>query len=175
MASFSNGEENEKVVMEWALVGKVLLPTKVHATTVLGVMKPAWGNLYGLKIRTIGNRGDNLFVAEFGFKQDMEWALGGLPWVVGKHAVVLRDYDENLKPSEIRFDRMDIWVRIMNLLLGWMNERRGARAMGLIGEVKKMDVDSDGKASGPFLRARVAIEISKPVRRGVLLKTKKDG
>ena len=46
--------------------------------------------------------------------------------------------------------------------------------MGLIGEVKSMDVDKDGKASGPFLHARVAIEVAKPVRRGVLLKMKKD-
>lgn len=32
-----------------------------------------------------------------------------------------------------------------------------------------MDVDVDGKAGGAFIRARVAIEIDKPVRRGVLL------
>jgi hypothetical protein len=37
-----------------------------------------------------------------------------------------------------------------------------------------MDVDWDGKASWPFLWARVAMELAKPVRRGVLLKTKKD-
>jgi hypothetical protein len=42
--------------------------------------------------------------------------------------------------------------------------------MNLIGNVVKMDVDADGKASGAFLRARVAIEIDKPVRRGVLLR-----
>ena len=41
--------------------------------------------------------------------------------------------------------------------------------MSLIGRVVKLDVDVDGKASGAFLRARVAIDIDKPVRRGVLL------
>jgi hypothetical protein len=55
-----------------------------------------------------------------------------------------------------------------------MNKSRGERVMGLIGSVKKMDVDKEGKASGPFLRARVAIEVTKPVRRGVLVKTKRD-
>lgn len=33
-----------------------------------------------------------------------------------------------------------------------------------------MDVDGDGKASGAFLRGHVAIEIDKPLRRGVLLR-----
>lgn len=45
--------------------------------------------------------------------------------------------------------------------------------MGLIGNVVKMDVDGDGKASGAFLRAWVAIEIDKPLRRGVLLRVSK--
>jgi hypothetical protein len=37
-----------------------------------------------------------------------------------------------------------------------------------------MDVDKDGKASGEYLRARVSIELAQPLRRGVLLKTKKN-
>jgi hypothetical protein len=175
VVEFSGDEEgDDSPMVEWALVGKVLSPTMVHAAAIQGAMKPAWGNPAGLKIRMIGKKGDNIFVAEFDLKQDMERALGGSPWLVGKHAVILRDYDESLKPSEISFKRIDIWARIMDLPLGWMNKNRGERAMGLIGNMKKMDVDSDGKASGPFLRARVAIEIAKPVRRGVLLKTRKD-
>jgi hypothetical protein len=39
--------------------------------------------------------------------------------------------------------------------------------MSLIGEVMKMDVDATGKASRA--RARVAIELDKPLRQGVLL------
>jgi hypothetical protein len=46
--------------------------------------------------------------------------------------------------------------------------------MGLLGEVVRMDVDGEGKASGPFLRARVAIDISKPIRRGALINRSKD-
>lgn len=45
--------------------------------------------------------------------------------------------------------------------------------MNLIGQVVKMDVDADGKASGALLCARVAIEIAKPLRRGVLLRMNK--
>lgn len=45
--------------------------------------------------------------------------------------------------------------------------------MSLIGNVVKMDVDHDGKASGAYLRGRVSIEIDKPLRRGVLLRMSK--
>jgi hypothetical protein len=157
-------------LVEWAVVGKVLSPSLIHVNTVRAAMKPAWGNPYGLKVRAIGERGDNMFVAELGSKADMERILASASWMVGKHAVILKEYDEKLSASEIVFDRMEIWVRILNLPLGWMNQQRGTRAMSLIGTMIKMDVDDDGKASGAFLRARVAIEIGKPLRRGVLLR-----
>lgn len=47
-----------------------------------------------------------------------------------------------------------------------MNDKRGAKAVGLVGKMEKMDTDVDGKASGPYLRARVSVEIEKPLRRG---------
>jgi hypothetical protein len=115
VVQFSDDEQEVDPTVDWALLGKVLSPTIVHAQAIQGAMRPAWGNPAGLKIRMIGRKEDNLFVAEFGFKQDMERALGGSPWLVGKHAVIMREYDESLKPSEIHFDRMDVWVRIMDL------------------------------------------------------------
>jgi hypothetical protein len=160
----------ETPTLEWALVGKILSPMAVHVNTVRAAMKPAWGNLAGLKIRAIGDKGDNLFVAEFTSKADMDRVLSGTPWMVGRHAVVLKPYDEKLSASEIVFDRMEIWVRILNLPLGWMNQQCGKCAMGLIGHVVKMDVDGDGKACGAFLQGRVAVEIEKPLHRGVLLR-----
>jgi hypothetical protein len=90
--------------------------------------------------------------------------------MVGRNAILLQNYDEKLSASEIVFDRRELWVRILNLPLGWMNQTRGSRAMSLIRSVIKMDVDVDGKASGAYLCARVAIEIDKPVRHGVLLR-----
>jgi hypothetical protein len=121
----------------------------------------------------LGKKGDNLFVVEFGSAGDLERVLSGSPWMVGRYAVLLQDYDEKLSESEIVFDRLELWVRILNLPLGWMNRMRGSRAMSLVGRVEKMDVDKDGKASGAYLRARVAIEIDKPLRRGVLLRMNK--
>lgn len=105
VADFSDDEESgEAPVVEWALLGKVISPSTLHANTIRSAMKPAWGNPFGLKVRSIGERGDNLFVAEFGYKADMERVLAGTPWIAGKHAVVMKEYNEKLEPSEIRFD-----------------------------------------------------------------------
>lgn len=107
------------------MVGKVLSLSIVNVNTVCSAMRPAWGNLRGLKFRTIGEKGDNMFIAEFGSKLEMERIMAGAPWMVGKHAMILQPYDERLSTSDIVFDRMEIWVRLLNLPLGWMNHQRG--------------------------------------------------
>jgi hypothetical protein len=45
----------------------------------------------------------------------------------------------------------------------------GMRTMSLLGDMVKMDVDKDDKASATFLRVWIHIELMKPIRRGVLL------
>lgn len=52
----------------------------------------------------------------------------------------------------------------------WMNDTKGAKAIGLLGKLVKMDVDEYGKANGAFLRAMTAIEVNKSIHRGVLLR-----
>ncbi|CAN6194609.1 unnamed protein product [Urochloa humidicola] len=64
VADFNDGEaEGEAAAVEWALLGKVLSPSTLHANTIRSTMVPVWGNPHGLKIRSIGERGNNLFVA----------------------------------------------------------------------------------------------------------------
>jgi hypothetical protein len=58
---------------------------------------------------------------------------------------------------------MEMWVHILNLPLGWMEVKRGTRAASLIGEVIKVDAGPDGKISGPYLRARVKVDVQKPL------------
>ena len=53
VAAFSD-DEDDAAVVQWAVVGKVLYPSTIHATTIKGAMKPAWGNPCELKIYSIG-------------------------------------------------------------------------------------------------------------------------
>lgn len=72
IADFTDDEEaEESPPVDWAIMGKVLSPTPVHVNTVRSAMRPAWGNPVGLKLRAIGEKGNNLFVAEFGCSTDI--------------------------------------------------------------------------------------------------------
>lgn len=123
VVNFNEDEDDTYLAaVEWAVVGKVLSPMSVYVKTVRAAMKPAWGNVVGLKFRAIREKGGNMFVVEFAGKMEMDRVLLGTPWMVGRHVVILKPYDEPLNASKITFDHMEIWVRILDLPLGWMNQ-----------------------------------------------------
>jgi hypothetical protein len=152
---------------KWSLVGKVLSPNVVHIQSIRAAMRPAWGNPRGLRIKP---GGDNVFVADFANRVGRDWALAGTPWMVGRHAVLLQELDALLRPSDVRFDTMSIWTRIMDLPFGWMNDKKGLKIAKLIDKQCSVDVDEFGEASGTFLRARVAIPVDQPLRRWVIVR-----
>jgi hypothetical protein len=61
------------------------------------------------------------------------------------------------------FDRMAIWIRVIDLPLDMMNMAYGKLIGNWIGKYLAVDVDDDGFAWGEELRIRVEIQINKPL------------
>lgn len=147
-----------------AIIGKVLSSSVLHIQTIMSGLRPAWGNPKGLEAKSVG---DNIFIVEFGSRQDMVRMLEGSPWCVGKKAVLVQQFDPSLRPSEVNFNNMATWVRIYDLPFGLMNNNWGRELAKRVGSVKLVEVDASGRAWGPYLRARVEVDISKPLVRYV--------
>uniref|UniRef100_A0ACD6AHV9 Uncharacterized protein n=1 Tax=Avena sativa TaxID=4498 RepID=A0ACD6AHV9_AVESA len=163
-----SGDEDDAgpAVELWELDGKVLSPHITHIQSIRAAMKPAWGNPRGLRIRPAG---DNVFVAAFANLADRDKVLEGTPWMVGRHAVLLQPHDPRLRPSDVRFASMSIWVRILDLPFEWMNNKKGLKILKIIDKNCSVDVDEFGIASDTLLRARVAIPFDQPLWRWVTI------
>jgi hypothetical protein len=85
----------------------------------------------------------------------------------------MQQYDPNLRPSEIVFDKMAVWIRIYDLPFGLMNKRWGWKLAEKVGTVMKVEVDSQGRAWGAYFRAKVQINLSKPLMRCVSMFSEK--
>jgi hypothetical protein len=59
-----------------AIIGKVLLPKPLHIQTIMPALHPAWGNPKGLDVKSVG---DNIFIAKFSSKLDLERVMDGSP------------------------------------------------------------------------------------------------
>jgi hypothetical protein len=144
---------------EWALVGRVLAPNTYHVNTISAVVKPAWGNPKGMNVRPLGA---NLFLAEFESEGDRKRVINGSPWVMGKNAILLKEFDPKVQPKDEVFDRLLLWVRIYGLPFPLMNAERGGALASMIGKVEKVEVDEKGRAWGEYLRVRIYVDITEP-------------
>jgi hypothetical protein len=136
-----DGADDTSVHSPWALVGKVLSPNILHISTISAALRRAWGNPRGL---VLNSAGDNLFVAEFGTKANKMRVVDGPPWVVGKHTVLLQEFNIDLQPRDMVFNGLKIWAPIINLPFGYMHKRWGvpiAGSLGIEGSTPVVDCD----------------------------------
>ncbi|KAK1618364.1 hypothetical protein QYE76_023881 [Lolium multiflorum] len=150
----------------WALAGRILVPNPkvIHIQTISAVLRPAWGNPKGL-VFTDG--GPNLFIAELASEKDRDRIWEKSPWTVNKHAILLENYQNWRRPSELKFDRLLLWVRVVDLPRNMINTKWGTQIASDIG-VEVVKIDTSNSFSG-FLRARVFVDVKEPLRRWIFL------
>jgi hypothetical protein len=164
-------KEEDLVSLNWALIGKVLSPNSLHIQTIMSALRPAWGNPKGLMAKLVA---DNVFIMKFESSADRDRVKECAPWMVGKHVLILNDFDQRQKPSEVSFNRIMLWAKIQNPRFELMNKRWGEFLGAKIGEVEGVDVDSEGRAWGNAIRVRVSVDITKPLMRVVSAYSKKN-
>ncbi|KAE8815832.1 BEACH domain-containing protein lvsC [Hordeum vulgare] len=96
-------DTDEGLAPKWLLAGKVLYQNLLHIQTITNALRPTWGNPKGLTFRSLG---ENMFAAEFDTKRDRDRVWDGSPWHISKHAVILKDFEPHIQPSELKFDRL---------------------------------------------------------------------
>ncbi|KAI4970714.1 hypothetical protein ZWY2020_001628 [Hordeum vulgare] len=154
-------DRDEGIQERWMLAGKVLHRRVLHIQTIISALRPAWGNPKGLVFRSVG---ENMFVAEFASQRDRDRVWEGAPWHVSKNAVVLAEFDECMCPSELSFDKIHMWVRVVNLPFNLRNDKWcGAIATQIDKHATRVQFDH---ANG-YLRARVSVDVEKPLRRWI--------
>lgn len=114
--------------------------------------------------------GENHFLVTFLQPAGKRRALEDGPWMITKDLVVMCDFDESKTIDEMEFNQIPIWVRVVNLPLGMMDEDTGKTIGDKIGVFKEADVGDDAKAVGRWLRIKVVIDIRKPLMRGITVK-----
>jgi hypothetical protein len=155
----------------WAAVGMVCSPRRLVIGALERSMEKAWGLHRPAQFRDIG---ENRFVVRFATEGDGKHVMRNGPWKFDFNVVLLKDYDGSVRPSDMVFDSMEIWVRVLDLPMDMMNRVYGELIGNWIGRFVSVEVDSEGMAWGKDLKIRVAIRVDQPLVRGVPLKESED-
>ncbi|KAM3243268.1 hypothetical protein ACQJBY_055305 [Aegilops geniculata] len=130
-------------------------------------MRVAWDLAQEVKIRPLE---DNLYSMQFSCLGDWERVMEEGPWNFKGKSVVLAPYDGFTKPSLIELNKIDIWIQIHDLPDGFFSKVKALSAtVGefIFAEPKSHDFE------GNFVRVRVRIDVTKPLKNVVSLVVRK--
>jgi hypothetical protein len=155
----------------WAVVGMVCSPRKLVIVALERAMQRAWGLHSFAQFKDIS---DNRFVVRFSSEGDWKHVMKNGPWQFDFNVILLREFNGSVRPSDMVFDSLDIWFRVLDLPMDFMNSAYGEFIGGWIGKYIQTDVDEEGIAWGKDLRIRVAVRVDQPLLRGVPLKNSEE-
>ncbi|KAL2941144.1 Proline--tRNA ligase [Bienertia sinuspersici] len=148
LESIEGVEENS--CLKLSIEGKVLTERSYNFEAFKKTMNHIWAISKGALFRQIEN---GLFVVQFAHNKDRTKVLDGRLWTFDQHLVMLDEVKGNQQPSDISHPLGDVRT-----------------IAGKFGEV--IEVERDGVVWDKSVRARVILNIMKPLRRFVRIRNK---
>ena len=156
-------QEGEKEA--WCgILGKVLTKRPLRKSSFRGAIARLWKVEGGFTMRELEN---DVFLFLFSDAKERRRILDMEPWVFDKHLIVLKEVngDDVLNWGDWCFT--PFWVQAHNLPMRGIGEKIGMMIGEATGVAIRVWKDKDGMCTGSFIRIRVLVDVSKPIRRVV--------
>ena len=118
---------------------------------------------------TIRDTDDNLFMAVFSRRDDLDSVFVQSPWTFDKKLIQLVRFEGDLQPTAVSFKYSAFWIHVLNLPIKCMVAEVGVEIGNAIGRSIEVDVSENGLGWGHYLRICVDCDITQPLLRGKIL------
>lgn len=150
-----------------SLVGKLLSNRIISSLAIKNAMARAWKTRQKFSIKVVGK---NVFAFKFSSQKDRDWVAANGPWLFDRSLMVLEIPAVNQRISELQFEKVAFWLRLINLPMGFQNRCAAEKLGNTFDKFLEMEDVEEDLGWGDNIRIRVKIDISKPLRRGFMLK-----
>lgn len=154
-------------VIATSLVGKVLSAKAINREGFRSAIQKMWNTIKGVTVESLGG---NRFIFHFHSNIDKKRVLRGGPWHFNNSLIVLEETQWVVDVSKIHFTRGSVLDPNHNIPIVCMNKETCLFLGNLIGKVEEVDSGETGDCFCSFIRVRVQIDITKPLRRVLLVK-----
>ncbi|KAH9781102.1 CCHC-type domain-containing protein [Citrus sinensis] len=153
--------KGEKIV-EGCLIGKVLNRRGVSFEGLKFAMQKVWQTSREVKIESLG---DNVFMFKFGTESDKRSIMMGGPCHFDRALIVLTEPVGIGDVKKQNFSHTSFWVQIHDVPIMCMSKEMAVELGEVIGKVEEVDTDAAGECFGQFLRMRISVDITKPLKK----------
>ncbi|KAI9106909.1 hypothetical protein K1719_022437 [Acacia pycnantha] len=158
--------------VERIIVGKILSTRMYTRATLVSILQKAWNLQSGFDVLEIEG---NAFIFKFEKDEEYNRILRGRPWSINGCLLSLLERSKYKSCEEFDFSRCLIWIQIHNVPLEALCLENAVMVGGYVGEVVLAeDPHYNNRYLRNFLRARVLIDLRKPLAYGFWL-PKPDG
>ncbi|CAL1411115.1 unnamed protein product [Linum trigynum] len=153
------------IVEELGVVGKLLGARKPGMKFLKAALVAAWKPIQDFDVQVLE---ENFLVFQFIQAEDRTKALYGGPWHFENQLIIIRPVDRGKELKDTDFSCSEMWVRIRKIPAKLRTENMATKIGAMFGTLKVYDNANSGVWSN-YMRLRVTFQITKPLRRGVLL------
>lgn len=156
---------------QFVLVGKILASKTLNRVVVQKILERAWRTEQEF---TISCWRDNVYRFSFQNEDDLGRIISKGSWSIMGSILILRKWDQSKSFSDLDFDFSPFWVQIHGLPLRFLNSKTGMVVAKSLGEVIAVEDPGDRGRMTNFLRVRIWLDISKPLKKGFFLRRFKE-
>ena len=149
-----------------SLIGKFLTCKPFNRKAAKNMLRRAWGLEKGLQISEVGS---NLFQFKFQSEYELNRILKGGPWTFDNQLLMLTRWRAGMSANNVVLEHASLWVQLWGVPFDLMSPKVVAEVGNKMGSVEDVEHRRRTDDQKLFLRVRVALPISKPVRRGGFL------
>lgn len=150
-----------------SLVGKILSHRLINRDGLRSAVQKMWRTMNEVKVESLGG---NRFIFQFHSEIAKRRILLNGPWHFDKSLIVLVEPKGVGDVSQISFTNASFWIQIHNIPILCMNRETESYLGSLLRRVEDVDSGETGDCLGKFLRVRVNLDITKPLRRVLRVK-----
>lgn len=149
------------------LVGKLLTSKPYCALSLINKMKNIW-KISG-EVSISEWKGSDRLLFCFRNEIDRTRVMRGGPWKFDNAMLVLSCTDGGADPCSVQLNTQNFWIRIRGFPPKLLSKAMGTRLGNILGFFVEFDPNTTGDCTGNFLRVRVRLDISKPLRKWINL------
>ena len=110
--------------------------------------------------------GSNLFQFKFKSGFELDRVLKGGPWTFDNQALMLRRWQLGMTAANVKFDSIALWIQIWDAPFDMISPIVVAEIGNRLGEVVEVEKRRTQDTQNFFMRVKVELPTSKPIRRG---------